>query len=196
MKSFKFHPLGSIQVFRSAVCWYNPPMGAESGRVRRSGRRLLAALGILSAFAITLAACGSSSPAADDAEATPVRTAPGAEVGEHWHAALTIRVCGQNLVEPQFPGEIHTHGDGLMHIHPGSDGSAGKNATLRTYFEGSQIGLTASSILVPGLPEFTGGTECPNGSPGQLSVRINDGERAGFLDYPLQDGDRIDIVFE
>lgn len=117
-------------------------------------------------------------------------------MGEHWHAALTIRVCGQELVEPQFPGEIHTHGDGLIHIHPGSDASAGKNATLRTYFEGSQIGLTATSIRLPGRPEFTGSSECPNGRPGQLSVRINDGERAGFLDYPLQDGDRIDIVFK
>ena len=184
-------------MFRSAVCCYYSPLRAESGRLRGSGRRLLAGLGILTALAVTLAACGSSSPAPDDdAAATPVQTAPGAEVGEHWHAALTIRVCGQELVEPQFPGEIHTHGDGLIHIHPSSVGSAGKNATLRTYFQRSQIGLTATSIRLPGRPEFTGGSECPNERPGRLSVRINDAERSGFLDYPLQDGDRIDIVFE
>ena len=40
-------------------------------------------------------------------------------IGDHIHAALDIYVCGQqepNL--PIFEAGVHTHGDGLIHIHP------------------------------------------------------------------------------
>ena len=46
-------------------------------------------------------------------------TAAQPSIGDHIHAALDIYVCGQkepNL--PFFEAGIHTHGDGLIHIHP------------------------------------------------------------------------------
>ena len=40
---------------------------------------------------------------------------------DHWHAAYGIYICG--TLEPPFtddadPNGIHTHGDGVIHIHP------------------------------------------------------------------------------
>ena len=68
------------------------------------------------------------------------------ELGDHWHASLDVNVCG--TWEPAAPGfekaadnpngdnvGIHSHGDGLIHIHPFNSSESGKNATVGRFFD-------------------------------------------------------------
>ncbi|MEO6987435.1 MAG: hypothetical protein ABI239_02180 [Aquihabitans sp.] len=79
---------------------------------------------------------------------------------DHWHAAFAVNVCGDELpvlydTGPDLLG-IHTHEDGLIHIHPFSTRAAGPRATLKRYFD--QVGLTVSDKAVElpvGLAEDT-----------------------------------------
>lgn len=64
---------------------------------------------------------------------------------DHWHTALGINVCGRWLADPpefhvrganpDLRAGIHSHGDGLIHIHPFSTDEAGERATLRRFLE-------------------------------------------------------------
>ncbi len=60
------------------------------------------------------------------------------QLGDHIHQAFAINVCGEFLpVVPEFESQvgIHTHGDGVIHIHPFSQLGVGANATLERYLE-------------------------------------------------------------
>src|SRR5688500_3616416 len=55
-------------------------------------------------------------------------------LNDHWHAAYGIWNCGEwepVLVDAgQDLNGIHTHADGVIHIHPFSSASTGNRATL------------------------------------------------------------------
>jgi hypothetical protein len=58
----------------------------------------------------------------------------GAIQGEHWHASYKIYICGKRLQNfPTVEGEIHSHGDGFIHIHPSSPAYTGDNANLGNF---------------------------------------------------------------
>jgi hypothetical protein len=91
---------------------------------------------------------------------------------DHWHAAIGVSICG----EPQPPTDefesrigIHTHGDGVIHIHPFSDGGAGEKATLGVYLEGAGIGLTDSKLTIGDESWEEGEDEC-DGEAAELVV--------------------------
>jgi hypothetical protein len=72
-------------------------------------------------------------------------------IGDHWHAAYGIYVCGE--WQPAIPENvstagIHTHGDGVIHIHPGSQSGAGENATLGTFLEETDVELSDSELTL------------------------------------------------
>lgn len=74
---------------------------------------------------------------------------------DHWHGALLIHDCGTDLpfaTGDNDPEGVHTHGDGLMHVHPFSDSAAGNNATLGAYLRATGAVLT-DSLYVPGPTE-------------------------------------------
>src|SRR6267143_397326 len=57
---------------------------------------------------------------------------------DHWHAAIGFYVCGKFLPnQPTFDNAegLHTHGDGLIHIHPFITTAAGRKATLGKYLK-------------------------------------------------------------
>src|SRR5947208_16737495 len=58
---------------------------------------------------------------------------------DHWHAAIGFDIGGSfagNVPDNgQDPLGIHTHGDGIVHVHPFSSQSAGKKATLKVWFD-------------------------------------------------------------
>ncbi|MEM7141036.1 MAG: hypothetical protein AAF548_08385 [Actinomycetota bacterium] len=59
-------------------------------------------------------------------------------VHDHWHAAYAIVECGYVLHAIEDDRDtvgIHTHGDGLIHIHPSGPGSAGENATFSHFLD-------------------------------------------------------------
>lgn len=101
--------------------------------------------------------------------------------GDHWHQAFGVYACDafQTPVAQELPSSegIHTHGDGLIHIHPFSVSASGKNATLSAYFRTSQAQLT-DTTYTPGpfeagaaaLDEAIG---C-NGQPATLQIAVWD----------------------
>jgi len=71
----------------------------------------------------------------------------------HWHAALGFDICGTfagNIPDNgQDPLGIHTHGDGVMHIHPFSSQAAGRRATLGVYLDTLGIDASSSEFKLP-----------------------------------------------
>jgi hypothetical protein len=102
---------------------------------------------------------------------------------DHWHAAYGIYACDQWLTSIQnqndsvdgVPWGIHTHGDGVIHIHPFTSAAAGKNATLNQFFKTTGIKMSDTKLELPeDLGTFEEGkTEC-NGQPGSLKVLVWD----------------------
>ncbi len=107
---------------------------ARAGGGRRSRQRrdvtfpatvsAVVVLGIL----LVLFARGSG----DDADAAP-------RIGEHIHVAYGIYVC-DNFIPPLTDQQgdrlgIHTHQDGVIHVHPTSSAASGENGTLDVFAE-------------------------------------------------------------
>lgn len=161
----------------------------QKPRARRGKRLLPWALGgaVIVVFVLMVAAL--------------VRQPTAARVGDHWHARLTIELCGRTLPPlPPGPGDVHTHGDGLIHIHPQTPRTAGRNAGLETFFRTTPVDITPVSIAVGG-ERYQNGDRCPDGRAGTLRVQARrTGEREfrdlpDFLGYLPRDGDEIRVVF-
>jgi hypothetical protein len=91
------------------------------------------------------------------------------QLGDHIHQAFGINVCGEwKDPIPEFESEvgIHTHGDGVLHIHPFSQLGVGANATLGRFFqdarEGGALDVTLSDTKLTFLGETVqeGKTKC------------------------------------
>ena len=88
---------------------------------------------------------------------------------DHWHSYLGVNVCGTWLpAAPVFesPLGIHSHGDGLMHIHPYSSAASGKNATVGRFIadnEGAGWELDGTSMKLWDGNEYKDGYTCPSG---------------------------------
>lgn len=70
---------------------------------------------------------------------------------DHWHAAFGVYICDEfQPAVPEFesPIGIHTHSDGVIHIHPFSSGGAGDNATLGAFLEGAGIELSDGELTI------------------------------------------------
>jgi hypothetical protein len=120
----------------------------------------------------------------------------GAGVGDHWHARYQIVFCGWMLPPlPGFPGGIHTHGDGVIHIHPGSRDEAGPHATLGAFFRSAGARLTGSSLELPGWVPMRNGDPCPDHRPGRWRLHVNGRMEPGMDRYLLEDGDEVRLEF-
>jgi hypothetical protein len=81
-------------------------------------------------------------------------------IGDHWHAAYGLYVCGEwqpDIPEFEATTGVHTHGDGVIHIHPFSQSGAGENATLGTFLEDTDVELSDSELTI-------GDNELPDGA--------------------------------
>lgn len=85
-------------------------------------------------------------------------------LGDHWHDAYGIYVCDAfeppQFDLPQARHDIHTHEDGLVHIHPASARAAGENATLGVFAETVGLELGNDSFTLPDGRSFTTGDDC------------------------------------
>lgn len=116
---------------------------------------------------------------------------------DHWHATYSVFICGEK--QPNFPewnAGVHTHADGIIHIHPFTPSEEGAGARLVKWFEYGGGKLTQSEMRMPGdRDEYKNGDTCPDGSEAMLQVFVN-GEKLGSWDrYIPQDGDQVRIVF-
>ena len=95
-------------------------------------------------------------------------------LGDHWHAAYGFYICGAFI--PSFtkgldpnaadPLGIHSHGDGVIHIHPFSSETSGKNATLGKYLDWEGVKLSSDELVLPNNGgTYKTGDKCPEGTP-------------------------------
>ncbi len=91
---------------------------------------------------------------------------------DHWHSAYGFDICGEFLpADPEnaSPVGIHTHGDGVIHIHPTSDGGAGENATLGTFLADLGVLLDDDTLGVADQTWQEGEDQC-DGEDAELVV--------------------------
>ena len=98
--------------------------------------------------------------------------------GDHWHAAYGVYTC-DGFAEPLADRNgdangIHSHEDGLIHIHPTSSQATGDNATLSVFTEEVELGLEDDRLEVPGGDTFVEGEDECDGEPGQVRLAVWD----------------------
>ena len=94
-------------------------------------------------------------------------------IGDHWHAYLGVDACGTWLPnaptfepranEPGVRAGLHSHGDGLMHIHPFSTDEAGSKATVGRFIQYGGWSLSDSSFKLWDGKEYKNGDTCSTG---------------------------------
>lgn len=112
--------------------------------MRRWSRPLLvpAAVGCL-LLAVATSACstsGDDEASTGDTGSDTSSNASGPRANQdHWHSSFDVYVCDEFLgpVADQGPDidGLHTHQDGLIHIHPFVDSASGENATFGKFAE-------------------------------------------------------------
>jgi len=125
--------------------------GKKTGKSRQIG--FPAAVGIIVVLGLALVTFAKvSGQLGEDSENPP-------KVGDHWHASFGVYICDHFVTDvndrtPEDKLGIHTHADGLVHIHPFQAAGAGKQATLGKFFD--QVGMKASSsrIQLPAAKPF------------------------------------------
>lgn len=128
---------------------------------------------------------------------------------DHWHDSFSIYACDEWLPptgDTEHGNGIHSHADGLIHIHPSSTAAAGPNATLGEFLETAGATLTDDQYL-PGrgeaptvLDEAVG---C-DGRPAELLLGVWSSEdptadprilRTGLADFRFQrDGEILTLA--
>jgi hypothetical protein len=135
------------------------------GGTTRAGRAVA-----LVAFA-ALPVCPACAAASETSLADSAAGARPRALEDHWHAAFGVFVCDAYLPPvPAFdsPEGIHTHGDGVIHIHPFVESAAGDNARLGIFLQGAHIQVTANEVLV-GAERYGAGDTC-HGQPSDVEV--------------------------
>ena len=143
------------------------PSGASTG----TGRNWLFALGIVAIIALgmgVVAMARSENGGLSDNTTPPKANLQNGDPFDHWHAAFAIEVCGKQLDPlqdgPQDVQGIHTHGDGLVHIHPFTRTAAGKRATMERFFDQVSLTVTDTGFQLPkGVTVEGGGTTVKEG---------------------------------
>jgi hypothetical protein len=124
--------------------------------------------------------------------------APVANV-DHWHAAYGVYLCDSfapSLTDETDPKGIHSHGDGIIHIHPFVRSSAGKNAVLGVFADATGLKITDKELQVPGGKKYTANdTKCGD-KVGIVQVKVNDKVVTNDVrNIRLHDQDLITIAF-
>lgn len=97
----------------------------------------------------------------------------GPTLASHWHAAYVVRVCDEVLdpfTDENDPLGIHTHGDGLIHIHPFFPESAFEEATIGQFIDALGLGMEDGYLEIPGVGVWRDGDMCGD-EPGELSIQ-------------------------
>jgi hypothetical protein len=101
----------------------------------------------------------------DDLGGTP-------QLGDHIHMAIGFDICSADSFLPNLPTfesnvGIHTHGDGVIHIHPFSQLGVGANATLGRYLKDAResaekvdVSLSDTTLKYLGEEYKEGKTPC------------------------------------
>lgn len=120
-------------------------------------------------------------------ERTSADVAP--TLDDHWHYAYGIYTCdtfAADLVDagPDEKG-IHTHEDGIIHIHPFSSAVTGNDATFGEFADMTGITLEDDSFTLPDGTTFKDGDDC-GGEKGRVVIAR----------WPADDPDAEPVLFE
>jgi hypothetical protein len=127
---------------------------------------------------------------------SPRAPGEGAQVNDHWHATLVMEICDEAFTLPESSGGVHSHGDGLMHIHPFGVHEAGSNANVGRFFDSFPMTAEPDRIQPPGRDLLRNGDACPGREPGQVLVLVNGEDiTETFRDYAPSDGDQVEVYF-
>ncbi len=133
--------------------------------------------------------------------ANPPPLTRGASAGEHWHASYKIFICGKRLANyPSVEGEIHSHGDGFLHIHPSTIAATGNNANLGTFLRLYETSFSEDNskrvFVLPDGKKYKDGDRCPDGKKYNWELlnkgKEIEGDPSAFLPH---DGDQIVMRF-
>ncbi len=97
---------------------------------------------------------------------------------DHWHSALLVHNCGTDLPPTgnfDTVDGLHTHGDGLLHIHPYNTTVSGRNANLGEYFEAFGAELTDDSFttgFADPVPSTLSEADGCNGEEAELKLSV------------------------
>lgn len=132
----------------------------------------------------------------------------GASAGEHWHARYSIYICGKQVSNfPNIEGELHSHGDPFIHIHPHTPAASGDLASLGTWLRTYQTNLFTgpdgkTELTFPNGDSYKDGDTCPDAKGEDAKTKHNiivtnkgepiEGDPGDFLPH---DGDEIEIRF-
>ena len=86
---------------------------------------------------------------------------------DHWHLSFGIYDCTTesflgSLDDPGLPNAgIHTHGDGVIHLHPFSSSATGNNAQMERFLDATRTAIEDdSSMTFPDRPALEEGVQC------------------------------------
>lgn len=119
---------------------------------------------------------------------------------DHWHAAYGIYACDEflpNLADERDPKGIHSHADGIIHIHPFVRSAAGRNATVAVFADAVGMELDDDRLEIPGGETYEAGEDkCGGGKDAIVQVKVNDKVVTEELaNIKMNDGDHITIAF-
>jgi uncharacterized cupredoxin-like copper-binding protein len=132
------------------------------------------------------------------------RSATGApRIGQdHWHAAYTYYKCGDKQPNaPTWESGVHTHADGIMHIHPFQSFEEGAGSRMVKWFQYGGGELSQDTIRLPGTSTtYHNGDVCADGTPDAgktavLQVYVNSAKLDDWSRFIPHDGDQIKIIF-
>ncbi|HZP25579.1 MAG TPA: cupredoxin domain-containing protein [Dehalococcoidia bacterium] len=126
------------------------------------------------------------------------------KVGQHWHARYEVTICGTRQAPiPTFedPEGVHTHGDGVIHIHPFNADGEGDGARLVKFFEYAGGVLAKNELRMPGETKtYISGQPCAEGQdPAVVQVfltrDLGEVKLDNFTNFIPHDGDSVRIVY-
>jgi hypothetical protein len=98
--------------------------------------------------------------------------------GDHWHAAFGVYACDefteQVIDQNGDANGIHTHPDGLVHIHPTTASATGDNATLGVFADEVGITLDDDGFSLTDGPSFQEGEDDCGREPGIVQLAVWD----------------------
>jgi hypothetical protein len=125
-------------------------------------------------------------------------TGPGPRVDvDFWTAALGVDVCGTWLPNaPSFGLEtgLHSHGDGLIYVHPMTPDEAGDHATVGLFLERGGWNVSDDEVEVWDGEVHRVGDRCPNGEVTKVRWWLDGVEQRGDLDDHVPRNGQVIVV--
>jgi hypothetical protein len=113
---------------------------------------------------------------------------------DHWHYAFGFYQCDSYPDNLQKPSDatpdvlgIHSHGDGLIHIHPFSTSTAGNRATLGPWLDQEGITMTEDELT---FPQSMGGDTFKNGDTCTIDGKKQEAQLKVFV-WPPQASEKV-----